>query len=359
MKKLDWYIISKFLGTFVFTIILFSVVAVVIDVSERIDDFLENEAPLRLIIFDYYLNFIPYIVFFLSPLFIFIAIIFFTSKLAYRSEIVAILASGVSFYRLLLVPYFISAALLVGVQLYANHFLVPNSNKTRLDFENTYIRNRYVNKDKNIHLQIDTNTYIYMESYSSRDSSGQKFTLEKINDKQLFYKLSAKKIKWNEKKQEWTLTNFSARNLDNLKENLREGKKMDTLLNFHPIDFSRRVNFKEAMNTPELTAFIDRERKKGAPLLQFYEVEKHRRTAIPFGTFILTIIGLSIASRKVRGGMGFHIFLGITISAGYILFLQVSTTFATNGNLSPMLSVWIPNIIVGIISIVLMIKAPK
>jgi len=305
------------------------------------------------------MSFIPYIVFLLSPLFVFISVIFFTSKLAYRSEIIAILASGISFYRILFVPYFISASLLVGLQLYANHYLVPNSNKTLREFENLYIKKNYVNRDKNIHLQIEKDTYVYVGSYNNNDSLATNFTLEVIEDKKLLYKLAAKKAKWNNKEKAWSLTKFQARRVNGMKEHFREGEKMDTIINLHPSDFDRRVTQKEALTTPELTTFIAKERQKGAPFLEFYLVEQHRRSAIPFATFILTIIGLAIASRKVRGGMGFHIFIGIALSSAYIVLLQFSTTFATQGNLSPLLGVWLPNIFFGILSIYLLWKAPK
>ena len=359
IKKLDGYIIKKFLGTFFFTILLFSLIIVVIDVSERVDDFLEKEAPLKLIVTDYYLNFIPHIIFLLCPLFIFISLIFFTSRLAYRSEIVAILASGVSFYRLLLVPYFLSAAFLVALQLYANHYWVPNANKDRIIFENEYIRGTYINSARNIHLQIDPETFIYLESFNNRDNSGRRFTMEKIKDKKMYYKLEAPRIKYDEKKEKWSMNKYMVRTINGLNEKIKEGEKLDTALNLLPQDFDQRTNFKEAMPTPELNRFIEKEIMKGSPNVEFYLVEKHRRTAIPFATFILAIIGLSIASRKVRGGMGLHIFWGIAISAAYVLFLQFSQTFATNGNLSPLLSVWVPNFIFGVLSIYLLWKAPK
>jgi len=359
MKKIDWYIIKKFLGTFVFTILLFSVVTVVIDVSERIDDFLENEAPLKLIVFQYYLNFIPYIVFLLSPLFIFVATIFFTSKLASRSEIVAMLAGGISFYRILFVPYLFCASLLVGIQLYANHYLVPNANDDRIAFENKYLKKKYISRDKNVHMQIDPEHYIYMETYNNRDTMGRKFTLERIADKKLKSKLFAQTIKWNGQKQSWRLSQYYTRYIDGNKERIVRGTNLDTTFVFFPKDFERRVAFKATMTTPQLTEHINKERMKGAPNIEFYEVERHQRTAVPIATFILTMIAFSIASRKVRGGMGFHIFIGIAISAAYIVSLQFSTTFATNGNLSPLLSVWIPNIIFGILAFYLMLTAPK
>ncbi len=360
MKKLDRYIVGKFLGTFFFTVLLLCVVIVVIDLSERIDDFLENDAPVDLIIFQYYMNFVPHTVLTLSPLFIFVAAIFFTSRMAYRSEIVAILASGVSFYRLMFGPYFFAATLLVILQLYGTHYLVPDANKDRLEFEYAYMRGKIVNKDRDIHLQIAPDSYIYLETFILSDSSGRKFTLEQIDSNQnMVYKLHAARAKWQGNIQKWKLTNYSERRINGLKEELSSGIKMDTTLNFHPKDFAREKRFKDAMTRTELNEYLVKERQRGTPNLEFYEVERHRRTAVPFSTYILSIIALAVASRKVRGGMGFHVFVGIALSAGYIVALQFSTTFATNGNLPPLLGAWIPNIIFGVIAVYLIRKAPK
>lgn len=359
LKIIDRYIISKFLGAFVFTILLFAAVAVSIDISERIDDFLEHSAPVSEILSKYYLNFVPYIIFFLSPLFIFIAAIFFTSRLATRSEIIAMLAGGISFYRLLLVPYFISAVILVAVQLYANHYFVPNANKIRFDFEDKYVKKKTGATNRNVHMQIAPDTYIYTETFSARDTAGRNFTLEKMINKQIAYKLRAQSLNWIDSTKQWRLQNYVAHSFNNLKETIRAGEVMDTAFNLKPSDFQKKVNLKEAMTTPELKQFIEEEKVKGAPYIEFYQVEQHRRTAVPFATFILTIIGFSIAARKVRGGIGLHLFVGIAISSAYILLLQFATTFATNGNLSPLLSVWLPNALFAVISLVLMYKAPK
>jgi len=360
MKKLDRYIVGKFLGTFFFTVLLLCVVIVVIDLSERMDDFLENNAPVNLIIFQYYANFIPHTVLTLSPLFIFVSVIFFTSRMAYRTEIIAILASGISFYRILFGPYFFAATLLVILQLFASHYWVPEANKDRLDFEYQYMRGQIVNRDKDIHLQIAPDSYVYLETFLLSDSSGRKFTLEQIDSNQnMVYKLHANRAKWNGTKGKWELTNYNERRINGLKETIVKGAKMDTTLNFHPKDFAREKRFKDAMTRTELNEYILKERQRGTPNLEFYEVERHRRTAVPFSTYILSIIALAVASRKVRGGMGFHVFIGIALSAGYIVALQFSTTFATNGNLSPLLGAWIPNLIFGVIAVWLLVKAPK
>lgn len=359
MKKIDWYIIRKFLGTYFFAAILLTAIIVVIDFSERIDEFIEKEAPLRLIVGQYYLNFVPHMLLILSPILIFVSVIFFTSQMSNRSELVAILASGVSFYRILFVPYFIAAAVLVAMQLYANHDLVPAANKDRLAFEYKYIRSSHVNPNYNVHMQINPTNFIYMKQYNPKDSSGINFTLETVEGRELKRKLSASKIKWSAKDSTWHLTNFVSRAIDGKREKIREGAKMDTTLDLHPNDFEQKIRFKEAMDRTELLGFIDKMLLKGSPNLEFYQVEHHRRTATPFATFVLTIIGFSIASRKVRGGLGIHLFMGIAMSATYMMFLQFAMTFATKGNLSPLLSVWIPNFIFGFVSLVLLYRAPK
>lgn len=361
VKKLDTYIIRKFLGTFAYAIILFSVVSVVLDVAERLDNFLEKDAPVDAIIFDYYMGFVPHIIFLLFPIFVFISVIFFTSQLAARSEIVAILASGVSFYRILFVPYFISATVLVALQLVGNHYIVPQANESRLAFEEVYIRGGYVSNERNIHVQVAKGEFGYVESFNSKDTSGRKFTLEHFEDHKLTYRLKAQSIRWRNNK--WKLVNYSIRTIDGLNETIQKGSRLDTVFNFTPDDFDRRtrslISSTEAMITPELNQFIEDQTVKGSSNVPFYEVEKHRRTSSPFATYFLTIIGFAVASRKARGGMGWHILVGIAISSAYVLFLQFSKTFATNGDFSPLMSMWLANIVFGVLSIILLLRAPK
>lgn len=360
-KILDRYIIRQYLSAFIFAIVVFAAIAIIIDVSERLDDFTEKNAPMHLIFGQYYLNFIPWIVLLLSPLFIFVAVIFFTSRLAARSEIIAMLGSGVGFYRTLLVPYLFSAFLLAIGQLYANHYLVPQSNVRRLDFEATYIKNRTVKSESNIHLQIAPGVYVYIEQYTQRDSTGSRFTLEETSAQNKYIaKISAKRLKWigSAESPLWRLEDVTYRHFDGLTETLTKTQKLDTALQFFPTDFSLQINEKDALTSPELGKLIARERQKGMPT-ETYKVEYHRRTAIPFATFILTTMGFALASRKVRGGMGLHLALGIGLSSLYVLLLQFSTTFATNGNLAPLLAVWVPNIVFGILAVYLVLKAPK
>lgn len=358
IKILDWYIIRKFLTTFFFALGLIILIAIVFDISEKIDDFLEKKAPLQSIVFDYYLNFIPYFANLFSPLFIFISVIFFTSKMASQTEIVAILSSGVSFRRML-VPYMVVAAILAAVSFYLNGWVIPHSNKTRLEFENTYIKNPYVLKSRNIHRQIFPGQYIYFESYNTIENMGFRFSYERFDEGKLTYKLSSDRLVWDTVATKWRAENYVIREISGMKENIRQGLRFDTTFSFSPSEFNRREIFIQALDNKELNANIQEKQLRGTEGIQFDEVEKYRRTSYPFATFILTLIGVSLSSRKVRGGIGIQIGVGILLSFTYILFMQVSTTFATNGNVPAMIAVWIPNIVYLFIAIYLMRSAPK
>jgi len=358
LKILDLYIIRKFLTSFFFALLLFSVIASVFDLTEKIDDFLERSVPISEIIFDYYFNFIPFIDAMLTPLFIFISVIFFTSRMAYNSEIIAILASGVSYYRLL-VPYMIVSAFLALLLLAANHYGVPKTNKDRLTFQYTYINNPYRNFDRNYYMQVEKNKYIYMENYNPKDSIGYKFSYEVIKDGNLEYKLRADRIKWLSDVQKWSVKNYYIREFNRVDEKITEGARMDTALNFKPTDFVKRLSFKEEMNSAELSKYIKTLQLRGAENIEYYQIELIRRTADAFMIFILVLIGLAMASQRARGGSGYHIALGFLLSALFIVSTRFSTTFSTNGNLSPFLSIWIPNVMFLFVAIYLTIRAPK
>jgi lipopolysaccharide export system permease protein len=358
LKKIDIYIIKKFLGTFFFTLLLIICIIVVFDISEKIQDFIERQAPLKGIIFDYYLNLIPYLANMFSPLFIFISVIFFTSKMASNSEIVAILASGVSFNRLLR-PYLVSALVLAVLSFYLNNFLIPDANKKRLAFEEIYYRNKFRNVDHDIHMQIDSNTYIYMTNFVTDLNLGNNFSIETFDDGKLVYKLLSDNVKWDSISEQWIITNYVERHINGLEETINTGTTKDTILNFRPEEFKRRSSYITTMDYFELNDFIEEAKFKGSQQVINYEVEKQQRGAYPFATFILTLIGVSISSRKVRGGIGLHIGLGLLISFSYILFMQISSTFAINSGVSPMIAVWIPNLLYGLLAFYLVKKAPK
>jgi lipopolysaccharide export system permease protein len=330
----------------------------VFDFSEHIDEFIEKDAPVKAIIFDYYFNFIPYFANLFSALFTFIAVIFFTSKMAYDTEIIAILSSGVSFRRMML-PYFVSALIIGGFSFLLTNYIIPPANKERLKFTDTYIKKKFRNKERNIHRQIHPGTYIYMSSYETSNNTGYKFTLEEFDGKTLKSKLTSRSIRWDKNKEKWVINNYHIRNIEGDKESFESGLKKDTTLNFGPEEFSTRTNIVEAMNYHQLNDFIEEQKLRGDSNIEAYLIEKYKRLANPFSTFILTLIGASLASRKVRGGMGLHLGVGLTLSFAYILFMQISTVFATSGSMNPLLAVWLPNIVFAIISIYLYQKAPK
>lgn len=359
MKILDIYIIRKFLGTFFLSIAIIISIVVVFDISEKLDNFLNSKAPLKAIVFEYYVNFIPYFINLFSPLFTFIAVIFFTSKMAYNTEITAILSSGVSFKRFVR-PYMISASLLTIISLVLLNFIIPYANKGRLRFEEKYINSRYRNSDINIHRQIKPGLFLYFESYNNFDEIGYKFSLEEIKNYKLKSKINSEIIRWDSTSQKWILENYSIRTLfDNGKEKLLTGARKDTVLPIDRKEFGTRSSDIQTMNFFQLNAYIKDQQMKGNSEINFLKVEKYQRIALPFATFVLTIIGVSLSSRKVRGGIGFQIAMGLLLSFSYILFMQVSNTFATAGNMHPLLAVWIPNIIYMFIASYLFVKAPK
>ncbi len=356
LKIIDWYIIKKFLGTFFYSIALLTIIIIVFDISEKIDDFIENEAPLNKIIFEHYLNFIPYFVNMFSYLFTFIAVIFFTSKLAMNTEIVAILSSGVSFNRLLY-PYLLSAFFLTIMSFWLANFIIPNANIKRRAFKDQYIEKLTKNMDQHIHIQISPGTFIYAESFNANTLTGQRFSIEKFDkNRALLYKLNSDKIVYDTATGQWKIYNYYIRKITDSSEYLTKGAVMDTLINLAPSDmFIQKEDF-EVMNYFEIRDYIAEQKMKGNPNIMEYEVEKHKRLAFPFATLVMTVIGMSLSSRKVRGGIGLHLGLGIGLAFLFILIMQVSTVFAVSGNLSPGLAAWLPNIIFGVIAIFLYVQ---
>ena len=356
---LDRYIIRKFLGTFFFTMLLIIVITVVFDISEKIGEFIEKKAPLNSIIFDYYLNFIPYFVSLFSSLFIFVSVIFFTSKLASQSEIIAILSSGVSFRRFMY-PYFIGACLLALFSFVINDVIMPSANKHRLEFEDKYIKNPVVYHQQNVHKQVEPGLFVYLESFSNNSSTAYRFSMERYNGDRLVSKLISQNASWDKEKEKWIIKDYHVRDIDSLgNETLSTGASMDTTINLHPSEFKRRDNFIETMGIAQLKEFIGELKMQGADNIKMFVVELNKRVAFPFSTFILTLIGVSLSTRKVRGGIGIHVAIGIAISFVYILFMQFSSEFATKGNLHPVLAAWVPNIIFGIVGLFLYRLAPK
>lgn len=356
---LDKYIIKKFLGTFFFTIALIVAIAVVFDLSEKIDNFLEKNAPLNKVIFDYYMNFVPYFAVLFSPLFTFVTVIYFTSRMAYNSEIIAILSSGVSFNRLL-VPYFISAFALTLFAFCLNNFVIPHANARKLAFEDIYYHDTpRVMREKNIHRQIEPGVFVYLESYDTYTNVGRRFSIEKFTEGKLSSKLLADEIRWDSLKGKWNVYNYYIREFNNESQHLTQGRMVDTTLQMRPEEFRRRDNAVEAMNLGELNRFINEQKMQGAENIDMIMIEKHRRFSFPFSAFILSIIGVSVSSKKVKGGIGMQLGVGLLISFSYIVFMQFSSQFAINGSLSPFIAVWIPNIVFAIVAAFLYRLAPK
>jgi len=358
LKIIDIYIIKKFLGTFFYAISLLILIVIIFDVSENLDSFIQKEAPLRAIVFDYYLNFIPYFINLFIYLFTFISVIFFTSKLAGDTEIIAILSSGVSFWRLLY-PYMISAVLLALLSFYLGNFLIPKTNEDRRVFKNAYMEELTKDKSKNIHIQIAPGTYVFAESYNSKLNIGYKFSLEKFDGQQMIFKLMADRITLDTANNNWKLKNYFIRTFDSTGQTLTKGTELDTAFNLKPKDLYKVKEEFEEMDYYELNDYIVSEKRKGSKAYKKFEIEKHKRASGPVAIIILTVIGVALSSRKVRGGIGMHLGVGIGLTFSYILLIQVSTVFSTFGNLSPLIASWIPNFIFTIIAIYLLKKAPK
>lgn len=359
VKILDLYIIKRFLGTFFYAIALLSIVVIIFDISEKIDEFLEASGPtLGEIIFDYYLNFLPYFINLFSSLFTFITVIFFTSKMAGDTEIIAILNSGISFRRFLR-PFIVSSLILALMSFYLSNFLIPETNKMLTAFEMKYIKDPIQKRDMNVHLQIGPKTFVYVENFNINRELGNKFSMEHIGEEGLTYKLTSDYIKWDSTAAKWTIHNYHIRTIKGFEEKITHGKSIDTTLNLHPSDFIIYLDNMKTMGFWKLREYIDEKKMRGAQEVIEYEVEKHKRIAFPFSTIILTLIGVSLSSRKARGGIGMNLGIGISLAFSYILFMQVSTVFATYGDLPPLIAVWIPNVFYTIISIFLLRNAPK
>jgi lipopolysaccharide export system permease protein len=358
VKTIDYYIIKKFLGTFFYSISLLILIVVIFDLSENIDEFIAKKAPLNSIIFDYYFNFIPYFVNLFSYLFTFISVIYFTSQMASHTEIIAILSSGISYNRMLR-PYFYSAIILAALSFYLSNFLIPHTNQKRRAFTDVYFQNLAKSRDENIHLQINPGTYVYMESFNIKSNTGLRFSMERFTGNKLEYKLMADRIIWDTLTSHWLIENYTIRTIDGMKEKITQGKRLDTTLNLLPAElYIKKENYEE-MTFGELERYIKKEKLKGEKEIVFYDMEKYNRLASPFSMLVMTLIGVSLSSRKLRGGIGMHLGLGILLTFAYILLMRVSTVFATVGNLHPSVAAWIPNLIFAIIGLMLLRSAPK
>lgn len=358
MKRIDWYIIRKFLGTFFYAIGLLAAIIIIFDLSEKIDDFIEKDAPLNAIIFDYYVNFIPYLINMFSALFTFIAVIFFTSRMATNTEIIAILSSGISFWRMMR-PYLISATLLGLLSFVLASYIIPVTNRTLFAFERTYIKTPRRSYITNIHMQISPGVFVYVENFDNLKDVGRKFSIEKIDDGGLYYKLKADQVGYDSATQMWSIINYRIRHIDSIGERLESGQRIDTAMNMLPEDFVHDMARIKILTSPELNEVIAVEKMKGSGAVIAYQVEKHSRIAFPFANIILAIIGVSVSSRKIRGGTGLHLGIGLTLTFSYVLFMQISTVYGVYGGLPPLIATWIPNIFFGFMAVFLIRNAPK
>jgi lipopolysaccharide export system permease protein len=357
---IDRYIIWKFLGTFFFSLALILSIAVVFDFAEKIDNFMERNAPVHAIVFDYYMNFIPYFATLFAPLFVFIAVIFFTSKMAVNTEIIAILNSGMSFRRMMY-PYFISAIVIAVFTFTLTNFVIPKSNAKRMAFEEVYYRPSTKKVTvMSVHRQVDKNVLVYMSSFNPSTMRGVNFTIEKFDeDGKLLSKLSSTSVAYDTVLKKWQAEDYYIREINEKNETFLKGTKLDTTLKIRPDDIARDPGIVGTMTYKELDNYIDLLILQGSDELKLFLIEKYRRFANPFAVFILTLIGVSLSSRKVRGGIGMNIGIGLILSFSYILFLQFASQFSLKGNLDPLLAMWIPNILYAIIAAVLYKLAPK
>ena len=350
---LDWYIIRKFLGSYVFSIILLLAIVIVFDINEKIDSMLK--APLHYTIFDYFVNFLPYFANQFSPLFTFIAVIFFTSKMADHSEIIAILSSGVS-YRRFTRPYMVAATVIAALSFVLSAYIIPPANVERIAYTNKYVKNKRVDTGANIQLQVSPGVIAYMARYDNNSKTGYKFSLDKFEGKSLKSRLTAQSIVY-DTLFSWTVHSYQIRDFKGLREEMRSGTKLDTIISFVPRDFLISVNDQETLTTPELRDYINAQKKRGVANIKNFEIELERRYAMTAAAYILTLIGMSLSSRKVRGGTGVNIGIGLALSFSYILFSTVTASFAVSGLTSPLVAMWIPNVIYIIIGIFLYRKA--
>ena len=349
---LDWYIIKKFIGTYIYAILLIISIAIVFDFNENLSKFTQYHAPWRAIIFDYYANFIPYYSNLFSPLFVFIAVIFFTSKLAGNSEIISMMAAGVSFKRLMR-PYMISCVLIAGLTFYLNSYVIPHGTVIRQNFESLYRNSKKNTSAENVQLQVAKSTIAYIQHYDNQYKRGYGFSLVKFKDKKIVSHMTAMEIQYDtvaDTKYHWKVSNWKIRTLKGLKEHIQSGATKDTVLLMEPTDLVYSKGQQETFTSPELLDYISKQTSRGSGNVVQYEVEFHKRIAMSFSSFILTIIGLSLSSRKRKGGMGLYLGIGLALSFGDIMLQTVSATFAIQADTPPILAAWIPNIIFAVIA---------
>ena len=361
LTRLDRYIMAKFIGTYIYSIILIISIAIVFDINENLSKFATYGAPLKAIVFDYYANFVPYFANLFSPLFVFIAVIFFTSKLAGNSEIIAMLAAGVSFKQILR-PYLISAALIAILNFYLGSSIIPHGTVVRQDFEAKYKNSKRTLSASNVQLMVGPGTIAYIQNYDNTTKTGYGFSLDKFENKKLVSHMTASTIRYDsisDTRFHWKANNYKIRKLKGLREEITSGTVIDTLIQMEPMDLVFSKGQQETLTSSELRQYISKQTERGSGNVVQYEVEYHKRIATSFASFILTIIGASLSSRKRKGGMGLYLGIGLALSFSYILLQTVSSTFAINADTPPMLAAWIPNILYAFIAYFCYRQAPN
>jgi lipopolysaccharide export system permease protein len=358
LKTLDRYIIRQFLGTFFFILVTIMLIAVVFDISEKTEDFTKMKATTQEIVVDYYVNFVIYYSNLFSGLLIFLAVLLFTSKLAHRTEVIAMLSSGVSFPRIMW-PYFLAATILTGLSLVTNHMVLPGANKTRLDFEEVHVRSTFRVDDKHMHREISPGVIAYFESFNAKDRIGYRFGLEQWEDGLLTRKLSADRARYDSTSGAWVLGDYMLRIMGDSADRIIKGHETDTIIPLKPADLGQRWEFAMAMGWEEINEYIAKKLAQGDDSVMPYLIEKHQRTSYPFASYVFTLIGVSIASRKVRGGTGLHLALGVLLVLLYIFAMKLTTVAATNAGMDPLLAVWLPNGIFLLVGIWIYRSAPK
>ena len=357
-KKLDWYIFKKFMLTFVIALVLIIGIVIVFDISEKIDKFVANQAPLRAIIVDYYMNFIPFFVNMYSAMFVFISVIFFTSRMAANSEIIAILSGGVSFHRMM-VPYIVAASIIALVSLGLNLYVIPRSNQQRLLFEREFVKDKRT-AVRDVHYQISPGEFVYVESFSTWNNTAYRFTLENIENNQIVSKLSAETATWDSLSGSWNLKKYFIRDYTSgMSDQIRSGAQLDTVIALTVDDFYRNAQTVQTLPYNELQSLIKTQQMRGDSNIMYAQIEKHNRWAMPFSCIILTVIGVALSSRKKRGGLGWNLALGIALTFSYILFQRFAQMFVYTGIMPPGLAIWIPNFLFAIIAAFLYRIAPK
>jgi lipopolysaccharide export system permease protein len=355
---IDLYIIKKFIITFLFSTGLFSLIAILIDISEKIDDFVRKKPALHSIIFDYYIYFLPWFYGMFGPIFVFLSCLFFNSRMAQNTEIIAILGSGVNYMRFLR-PYLIGTTMLVSMFIYLNTTIIPISDMHRYAFEDRYIKDKRTSSNNNIHVQIEPGTMLYIESFNYVDSTGFNLHMERIEDGKMTQRIKAGSIRWNKDLQMWSIMNYMQRIYNGDEEIVIQGAQKDTLLPIKPSEFVIKTQYLSAMTNPELNAFIKSEREKGSSSIDAYYVELYRRIAGAVSFYPLTLLALAISSRKQRGGIGVHLGIGIFVTLTYLLSVQIFHTFGMNNVLHPAVAVWLPVGLFTSLSLILLYKVPK